>query len=63
MPNNTDVSYAKMAEPIKMPFGSWTPVYPRKHVLKGVQTSMQIFRGKDMCNDNLLSAAQNGYTD
>jgi len=28
-------SCAKMAEPIKMPFGLWTRVGPRKHVLHG----------------------------
>jgi len=27
------VSCAKKAEPIKMPFGMWTWVDPRKHVL------------------------------
>jgi len=27
-----------MAEPVKMPFGLWTPVIPRKHVLGGVHT-------------------------
>jgi len=26
---------AKTAEPIEMPFGVWTPVGPRKHVLDG----------------------------
>ena len=30
------VSPAKMAEPIEMPFGVWTSVGSRKHVLKGV---------------------------
>jgi len=29
------VSYAKMAEPIEMPFALWTRVGPRKHVLRG----------------------------
>ena len=33
------VMCAKMAEPIKMPFGLWTPVGPRKHVLNGAQIS------------------------
>ena len=28
---------AKTAEPIKMPFGLWTSVGPRKHVLDGAQ--------------------------
>jgi len=27
----------KTAEPIKMPFGLWNPVGPRKHVLDGAQ--------------------------
>jgi len=26
------MSFAKMAEPIVMPFGIWTPISPRKHV-------------------------------
>jgi len=30
------VSCVKTAEPIKLPFGLWTPVGPRKHVLYGV---------------------------
>jgi len=30
-----DVSPAKMAEPIEMPFGLWTRVGPRNHVLDG----------------------------
>jgi len=34
--NDTAVSCAKMAEPIKIPFGLWTWVVPRKHVLGGV---------------------------
>jgi len=29
------MSYAKTAEPIEMPFGRWTQVGPRKHVLDG----------------------------
>ena len=29
------VSYAKTAEPIETPFGMWTRVGPRKHVLDG----------------------------
>jgi len=36
------VSTPKMAEPIKMPFGLWTLVGPRNHILNGVQ----IPRGK-----------------
>jgi len=31
------VNCAKTAEPIKMPFGLWTRVGPRKHVLDGAQ--------------------------
>jgi len=38
------VSRAKTAEPIEMPFGFWTRVGPRKHVLDGVQFPMR--RGK-----------------
>ena len=34
----TVVSCAKMAEPIKMPFGLWTWAGQRKHVLDGFQT-------------------------
>ena len=30
------MSCAQTAEPIEMPFGIWTPVGPRKHVLDGV---------------------------
>jgi len=33
MPNNTAVSCARMAELIEMPFGLWTLVGPRNHVL------------------------------
>jgi len=32
MPDGPAVSCAKMAEPIKMPFGLWIPMGPRKHV-------------------------------
>jgi len=32
----TIVSCTKTAEPIKMPFGLWTQVGPRKHVLDGI---------------------------
>ena len=35
----TAVSLAKTAEPIEMPFGIWTRVSPRNHVLGGVHTS------------------------
>jgi len=34
--SDSAVSCAKTAEPIKMPFGIWTRVDPRKHVLGGV---------------------------
>ena len=46
----TVVSPAKTAEPIEMPFGLWTPVDARKHVLQGIQIPMPraIFTGKDM---------------
>ena len=39
-----------MAEPIMMPFGLWTQVGPRKHVLEMVQIAIQRgnFRGKDI---------------
>ena len=33
------MSCAKMAEPTEMPFGIWTRVGPRKHVLHGVHIS------------------------
>jgi len=33
----TIMSPAKMAEPIKMPFGMWTWMNPRNRVLDGVQ--------------------------
>jgi len=32
------VSCAKAAEPIEMPFGTWTQVGTRKHVLGGVHS-------------------------
>jgi len=44
-------SCAKMAERIDMPFGIWTWVGPRNHVLEGVQIAPYegaIFMGKDM---------------
>jgi len=31
MPDNTAVRYAKLAEPIEVPFELWTRVGPRKH--------------------------------
>ena len=34
-PSVTVVSPVKTAEPIEIPFGLWTPVGPRKHVLVG----------------------------
>jgi len=43
------VILAKMAEQIEMPFGSWTWVGPRNHVLDGVQIPLwegAISRGK-----------------
>ena len=38
----TIVSPAKTAEPIEMPFGLWTRIGPRNHVLDGIQ----VCRGK-----------------
>ena len=35
MPDDTAMSCAKIAEPIGVPFGLWTWVGPRKHVLVG----------------------------
>ena len=35
MPDDTVVSCAKMVESIEMPFGVWTWVCPRNHVLDG----------------------------
>ena len=35
MPDDTAVNCAKMAELIEMPFGLWTRMGPRKHVLHG----------------------------
>jgi len=37
----TLVNPAQMAEPIEMPFGLWTRVGPRKHVLDGTHIPMQ----------------------
>jgi len=36
LPDDTNMSCAKMAEPTKMPFSLWTWVGPRKLVLRGV---------------------------
>jgi len=33
---------AKTADPIEVPFGIWTPVGPRNHILRGVQTPVGI---------------------
>ena len=35
MPDDTAVSCAKMAEPVKIAFGLWTRVGPRKHMVDG----------------------------
>jgi len=35
-----DVSCAKIAEPIEMPFGLWTQVGQKKHVLHGVPLAL-----------------------
>jgi len=35
MPDDTAVSYAKVAKAIEMPFGLWTWMRPTKHVLHG----------------------------
>jgi len=32
---DTNMSCAKTAEPIEMPFGAWTPWGPKKHALGG----------------------------
>jgi len=37
MYNDTAVICSKTTEPIEMPFGLWTWVVPRNHVLDGVQ--------------------------
>jgi len=45
------VSCAKMAEPMEMPFGLWTRVSPRKHVVDGCPDppyEAAIFRKKNM---------------
>jgi len=34
---HSDINCAKTAEPIEMPFGLWTRVGPRKHVLDGAR--------------------------
>jgi len=41
MPDDTDMNCPKMAEPIGMPFGLWTRVGPRKHVLDGARIPME----------------------
>ena len=35
------ISCTKMAEPMDMPFGLWTPIGPRKDVLHGGRTLAQ----------------------
>jgi len=35
MPEDTALTCAQMAEPIKMPFGLWALVFSRNHVLDG----------------------------
>ena len=43
------MSLAKTAEPIEMPFGLWTLVGQRKHVLDGARPPCEgAIRGKDM---------------
>jgi len=37
---HTSVNCAKMTQPIAIPFGLWTRVGPRKHVLDGAQIPM-----------------------
>ena len=52
----TIVSPAKTAEPIKMPFGMWTRVGPRKPVLKGVAHWCHLLNATEPSMfDNLLS--------
>jgi len=51
MPDDTGVSCVKMTEPIEMPFGLWSRVGPRNHILVWVQIAPcqgAIFRGNDM---------------
>jgi len=48
------LSIAKTAEPIQMPFGVWTGVGPRNHVLDGVRIPLPpwegaILRGNVIC--------------
>jgi len=57
------MSPAMIAEPVEFPFGFWTWVSPRNHVLDGVQ----IPRGKRQCwqeKGRLCSElCKNGWTD
>jgi len=55
----TIASRAKMAEPIEMPFGLWTRVGPRNHVLDGVHipTKAQIL-GERTCQMTFHSSWQ-----
>ena len=39
IPGHSAVSCAKIAESIEIPFGMWTRVGPRKHILDRVHTS------------------------
>ena len=60
---HSDVSCAKTAEPIKMPFGSVESVGPRKHVLDGSTSVWEgaILRGKacpGMSVDTAVSCAK-----
>ena len=62
MPRHTrrhsDVSCAKAAEPIEMPFGLWSQVGPGKHVLGGSQDHLargQLLGGKGMPDDTTRS--------
>jgi len=51
----------KTAEPIEMPFGLWTRVGPRKHVLDGVQIVMRrrnFFYGKRHARASVVSCAK-----
>jgi len=46
---DTTVFSAKRAEPIEMPFGLWTPMGPRNHMLNGGPDLLQqwvILRGR-----------------
>jgi len=53
----TIVSPAKLAEPIEMPFGMWTQVGPRNHVLLGVAHWHKLANTTDLsmcCSDAAL---------